>query len=112
MEKNNTKTLFQASPLLNSGKVSELLDPSLGDNYDHEEMERMVLAATLCIKRAPKARPQMSIVSAPLSSLFFIANCSFHVIYNGQEKFLLFSLSFDFIFSFEQWFPRRGDLSP
>jgi len=40
-----------------------LLDPSLGDNYDHEEMERMVLAATLCIRRAPGARPKMSFVS-------------------------------------------------
>jgi len=72
--KNNRKNILQASPLINSGKVSQLLDPSLGDNYDHDEMERMVLAATLCIKRAPKARPQMSIVSGPLSSLFFIAN--------------------------------------
>lgn len=54
---------LQASPILNSGKVSQLLDPSLGDKYDHEEIERMVLAATLCIRRAPKARPQMSLVS-------------------------------------------------
>ena len=58
------KYIFQASPILNNGKVlSQLLDPSLGDNYDHEEMERMVLAATLCIRRAPRARPQMSLVS-------------------------------------------------
>ncbi|CAJ2667670.1 unnamed protein product [Trifolium pratense] len=61
--KGQQNLVMWASPLLNSGKVSELLDPSLGDNYDHEEMERMVLAATLCIKHAPKARPQMSIVS-------------------------------------------------
>nr|KYP70003.1 Serine/threonine-protein kinase PBS1 [Cajanus cajan] len=50
-------------PILNSGKVLQLLDPSLGDKYDHEEMEKMVLAATLCIKRAPRARPQMSLIS-------------------------------------------------
>jgi len=53
---------LQANPILNSGKVLQLLDPSLGDNYDPEEMERMVLAATLCIRRAPRARPQMSLV--------------------------------------------------
>ncbi|KAL2339730.1 hypothetical protein Fmac_007670 [Flemingia macrophylla] len=57
------KALSQAIPILNSGKVLQLLDPSLGDNYDHEEMEMMVLAATLCIKRAPRARPQMSLIS-------------------------------------------------
>ena len=62
-KKNNGKNnLLQANPILNSGKVLQLLDPSLGDNYDPEEMERMVLAATLCIRRAPRARPQMSLV--------------------------------------------------
>lgn len=34
----------------------------MGDNYDHDQMERMVLAAMLCIKRSPRARPQMSMV--------------------------------------------------
>lgn len=57
------KLLLLASPILNSGKVSQLLDPSLGDSYDLDEMERMVLAATRCIIRAPRARPQMSLVS-------------------------------------------------
>ncbi|XP_058753215.1 protein kinase STUNTED-like [Vicia villosa] len=61
--KGQQSLVMWATPLLSDGKVSQLLDPSLGDKYDHEEMERMVLAATLCIKRAPKARPQMSIVS-------------------------------------------------
>ncbi|KAK7282684.1 hypothetical protein RIF29_11656 [Crotalaria pallida] len=61
--KGQESLVMWASPILYSGKVLQLLDPSLGDNYDHEEMERMVLAATLCIRRAPKARPQMSIIS-------------------------------------------------
>ena len=55
--------LIQAKPILNDGKVSQLLDPSLGDVYDRDQMERMVLAARLCIRRAPRARPQMSLVS-------------------------------------------------
>lgn len=63
MKNNGQIYPFQASPILHSGKVSQLLDPSLGDNYDHEERERMVLAATLCIRRAPRARPHMSLVS-------------------------------------------------
>ncbi|KAK7320965.1 hypothetical protein VNO77_30968 [Canavalia gladiata] len=61
--KGQESLVMWASPILNSGKVSQLLDPSLGDKYDHEEMERMVLAATLCIRRAPRARPQMSLIS-------------------------------------------------
>ncbi|KAJ1387366.1 UspA [Sesbania bispinosa] len=60
--KGQESLVMWASPILNSGKVSQLFDPSLGDNYDHEEMERMVLAATLCIRRAPRARPQMSLI--------------------------------------------------
>ncbi|KAK7410633.1 hypothetical protein VNO78_01577 [Psophocarpus tetragonolobus] len=60
--KGQESLVMWASPILDSGKVLQLLDPSLGDNYDHEEMEKMVLAASLCIKRAPKARPQMSLI--------------------------------------------------
>ncbi|CAJ1974284.1 unnamed protein product [Sphenostylis stenocarpa] len=61
--KGQESLVMWACPILNSGKVLQLLDPGLGDNYDHEEMEKMVLAATLCIKRAPRARPQMNIIS-------------------------------------------------
>ncbi|BAT82155.1 hypothetical protein VIGAN_03212100 [Vigna angularis var. angularis] len=60
--KGQESLVMWANPILNSGKVLQLLDPSLGDNYDPEEMERMVLAATLCIRRAPRARPQMSLI--------------------------------------------------
>uniref|UniRef100_A0A0R0GHV6 Protein kinase domain-containing protein n=1 Tax=Glycine max TaxID=3847 RepID=A0A0R0GHV6_SOYBN len=61
--KGQESLVMWASPILNSGKVLQMLDPSLGENYDHEEMERMVLAATLCIRRAPRARPLMSLIS-------------------------------------------------
>lgn len=51
-----------AQPILNNGKISQLLDPSLGSNYNQDKIDRMVLAATLCIRRAPRARPTMNIV--------------------------------------------------
>ncbi|KAJ7959182.1 Kinase family protein [Quillaja saponaria] len=60
--KGQQSLVMWAMPILNSGKVSQLLDPSLDDNHDVDQMERMVLAATLCIRRAPRARPQMSLV--------------------------------------------------
>lgn len=54
----------QARPVLNGGKFAQILDPGLGSGYDCDLMERMTLAATLCIRRSPRARPHMSLVSA------------------------------------------------
>ncbi|CAK9167269.1 unnamed protein product [Ilex paraguariensis] len=51
-----------AEPILKGKKVSQLLDPSFGGDYDHDQLEKMVLAASLCIKRAPQLRPQISLV--------------------------------------------------
>ncbi|XP_061967380.1 protein kinase STUNTED-like isoform X1 [Populus nigra] len=62
LPKGQESLVMWAKPILNGGKVSQLLDSSLGDSYDLDQMERMVLAATLCVKRAPRARPQMSLV--------------------------------------------------
>lgn len=57
--------IVQAKPILDDGKYSQLLDSSLRDNNDNDDdqMQRMALAATLCIRRSPQARPKMSIVS-------------------------------------------------
>ncbi|XP_059631737.1 protein kinase STUNTED-like [Cornus florida] len=60
--KGQESLVMWAKPILNGGKVAQLLDPSLGNNYDRDQLEIMVLAATLCIRRAPRARPQMSLV--------------------------------------------------
>ncbi|KAJ6685346.1 hypothetical protein OIU79_015406 [Salix purpurea] len=62
LPKGQESLVMWAKPILNGGKVSQLLDSSLGDSYDRDQMERVVLAATLCVKRAPRARPQMSLV--------------------------------------------------
>uniref|UniRef100_A0A5B6YIL7 Protein kinase domain-containing protein n=1 Tax=Davidia involucrata TaxID=16924 RepID=A0A5B6YIL7_DAVIN len=58
--KGQESLVMWAKPILKSGKVSRLLDPSLGSDYDNDQIERMVLAATLCIRRAPRCRPQIS----------------------------------------------------
>ncbi|KAL9265716.1 kinase STUNTED-like protein [Drosera capensis] len=60
LPKGQESLVIWAKPILMSGKISLLLDTYLGSNYNRDEMERMVLAATLCIRRAPRARPQMS----------------------------------------------------
>ncbi|CAH1443131.1 unnamed protein product [Lactuca virosa] len=59
--KGEESLVMWAKPILNSGKFARLLDPSLGE-YDADQMERMALASTLCIRRAPRARPNMSTV--------------------------------------------------
>ncbi|KAK9096203.1 hypothetical protein Sjap_021700 [Stephania japonica] len=61
--KGQESLVMWAKPILNSGKFVQLLDPSLGDNYDSDEIDRMVVAATLCIRRSPRSRPQMNLVS-------------------------------------------------
>ncbi|XP_047306801.1 protein kinase STUNTED [Impatiens glandulifera] len=60
--KGQESLVMWAKRILNEGKISQLFDPNLGDNYNRDEMERMVLAAILCIRRSPRARPHMSIV--------------------------------------------------
>ncbi|KAL6511993.1 hypothetical protein OROGR_021590 [Orobanche gracilis] len=60
--KGQESLVMWAKPILNSEKFALLLDPDLWNTYyDHEQVERMVLAASLCIRRAPRARPQMSL---------------------------------------------------
>ncbi|CAA7400350.1 unnamed protein product [Spirodela intermedia] len=51
-----------AKPILQRGKVTQMLDPRLGDEYNVDQVERMALAAALCIKRAPRSRPRMDFV--------------------------------------------------
>ncbi|KAJ8760736.1 hypothetical protein K2173_017845 [Erythroxylum novogranatense] len=49
-----------AKPLLDDNNIKELVDPSLGDNYDAEEIDRMVLTASLCVEQSPVLRPRMN----------------------------------------------------
>ncbi|XP_042514532.1 serine/threonine-protein kinase PAK 6-like [Macadamia integrifolia] len=60
--KGQESLVMWAKPILDGGKITQLLDPSFGENYDHDQMEQMVLAATLCIRRSPRSRPRMSLV--------------------------------------------------
>ncbi|OIV97005.1 hypothetical protein TanjilG_03579 [Lupinus angustifolius] len=60
--KGQESLVMWATPILKDGKLSQLLDPSLGSDYDHCQIKRMVLAATLCIRRAPRSRPQISLI--------------------------------------------------
>lgn len=61
---------LQAKPVLKNNDLGELVDHSLGNNYNSDEMDRVVLAASLCIEENPILRPRMSQASIfPLSFL-------------------------------------------
>jgi len=74
---------IQANSVLKDGKMSQLLDPDISGDCNNEQIERMVLAATLCIRRDPRTRPRMGNVSHELSLfpllflLFLSWNCPF-----------------------------------
>ncbi|XP_022150792.1 receptor-like cytosolic serine/threonine-protein kinase RBK2 isoform X1 [Momordica charantia] len=64
-----------AKPLLDSNNHDELIDPSLGKTYDLEEMERVILTASLCIEQSPILRPRMSQVIILLRGDKYVAEC-------------------------------------
>ncbi|KAL3537628.1 hypothetical protein ACH5RR_000994 [Cinchona calisaya] len=51
-----------AKQILKGGKVIDLLDPRLVNSYDDDQIEKMVLAASLCIRHGPQFRPNISLL--------------------------------------------------
>ncbi|ESQ41897.1 hypothetical protein EUTSA_v10013242mg [Eutrema salsugineum] len=49
-----------AKPLIKESKIKQLVDPILGDDYDLEELDRLVFIASLCIHQTSMNRPHMS----------------------------------------------------
>ncbi|KAJ4908173.1 Protein kinase superfamily protein [Raphanus sativus] len=49
-----------AKPLIKENKIKQLVDPVLGDDYDLEELERLVFIASLCIHQTSMNRPHMN----------------------------------------------------
>ncbi|XP_039126528.1 proline-rich receptor-like protein kinase PERK10 [Dioscorea cayenensis subsp. rotundata] len=57
---NNQESLvIWAKNIMQEGKIKQLVDPSLGDEYDDDQVERTILAASLCIRRASRSRPRI-----------------------------------------------------
>ncbi|CAH2043599.1 unnamed protein product [Thlaspi arvense] len=60
--KGQESLVLWANPILESGKFAQLLDPSLEADNNNDLIEKLLLAATLCIKRTPCDRPQIGLV--------------------------------------------------
>ncbi|KAK1262789.1 putative proline-rich receptor-like protein kinase PERK11 [Acorus gramineus] len=58
--KGQESLVMWATPLLEKGDIADILDPNLNGKFDEAQMQRMVLAASLCITRAARLRPHMS----------------------------------------------------
>ncbi|XP_059652572.1 receptor-like cytosolic serine/threonine-protein kinase RBK2 [Cornus florida] len=55
-----------AKPLLDNNNVKDLVDTCLEDSYIPEEMDRVLLTASLCVEQTPVLRPRMSQVAVLL----------------------------------------------
>ncbi|KAK1317994.1 putative receptor-like serine/threonine-protein kinase [Acorus calamus] len=56
-----------AKPLIECGDITKLVDQKLGDNYEVEQMQRLVLAASCCVRHSSIWRPSMNEVLELLS---------------------------------------------
>ncbi|ESW30354.1 hypothetical protein PHAVU_002G146300 [Phaseolus vulgaris] len=49
-----------AKPLLDTNNVKDIADPRLGEEYDHQEMLRVMVTASMCVHHASSKRPFMN----------------------------------------------------
>ncbi|XP_019256241.1 PREDICTED: probable receptor-like serine/threonine-protein kinase At5g57670 isoform X4 [Nicotiana attenuata] len=52
--------LLWATPLMEAGKLIELADPKLEDEFDMDELHKMVLTASYCVRQSSIWRPSMT----------------------------------------------------
>ncbi|KDP29658.1 hypothetical protein JCGZ_18820 [Jatropha curcas] len=57
--KDQESLVMWAKPMIEHGNTRGILDPNLDANFDEAQMQRMVLAAKLCITRSARLRPKM-----------------------------------------------------
>ncbi|GAB2267874.1 hypothetical protein Dimus_002850 [Dionaea muscipula] len=58
--KGQESLVMWAKPILESGKLRGILDPGMEGNPEESQLQRMILAATLCLTRAAHLRPNMN----------------------------------------------------
>ncbi|XP_010423838.1 PREDICTED: receptor-like cytosolic serine/threonine-protein kinase RBK2 [Camelina sativa] len=60
LDESQQSLVLWAKPLLDKKAIRELVDPSLGDEYNREELIRLTSTASLCIEQSSLLRPRMS----------------------------------------------------
>ncbi|KAG9151077.1 hypothetical protein Leryth_002658 [Lithospermum erythrorhizon] len=66
IDESHNSVVMWAKPLLINKDIEKLIDPSLANSYDPEQLNRMIMVAALCIHQMPSERPQMSKVATML----------------------------------------------
>ncbi|KAG9135577.1 hypothetical protein Leryth_002316 [Lithospermum erythrorhizon] len=66
IDESHNSVVMWAKPLLMNKDIEGLVDPSLMNIYDSEQLNRMIMVASLCIHQSPSERPQMSKVTSML----------------------------------------------
>lgn len=86
--------------MLDANNIKDLVDPSLGDDYDREEMDRVVLTASVCVEQSPILRPIMSQASKHPKKLHFLQQGLLKLKFHKNKKEFNFDAShymFDFL---------------
>lgn len=75
---------LQARPLMKENDVLTLVDKTLVDSYNPEEMDCAVLAASFCIQENPVFRPRMNQASIPSvhKCCIYIYNVCIYVLFS------------------------------
>ncbi|TVU26269.1 hypothetical protein EJB05_28807 [Eragrostis curvula] len=60
--KGQESLVMWANSIIQGGKLTQLVDPNLPTEEHTDEVERMTLAASLCIRQAPQNRPHIDVV--------------------------------------------------
>ncbi|KAL6868192.1 hypothetical protein ACP4OV_015037 [Aristida adscensionis] len=60
--KGQESLVIWANSIIQGGKLTQLVDPNLPTEGHTNEVERMTLAASLCIRQAPQSRPHIDVV--------------------------------------------------
>ncbi|KAK4282836.1 hypothetical protein QN277_014164 [Acacia crassicarpa] len=60
VDENQLSVVLWAKPLLDDDNMKDLVDPCLGNDFDREQMDRVVLTASLCVEHSAVLRPCMS----------------------------------------------------
>ncbi|CAN6485266.1 unnamed protein product [Victoria cruziana] len=60
--KGQESLVMWATAILGEGNPVDLIDPNLAGQYDEDQMMRMMMAASLCIRRTPHRRPQINLI--------------------------------------------------
>ncbi|XP_029123176.1 protein kinase STUNTED isoform X1 [Elaeis guineensis] len=87
--KGQESLVMWATTILERGDVTNLLDPNLDAKLDEAKMRIMILAASLCIRRAACLRPQMSQILNILQGVEDIeawANCHIDTTLNELDS--------------------------